>query len=773
MPAVSSPSTAARHPTRPAVVDPDLAATVLADLQAEHGAMLDIVGAGVLALGTDGRLVSASAAACKTLERSESAFLGRTLDEVFTDAVDEAEQPIASVETALAACAPMPFVFGMRTTAGALRWLKATATALPPDQAAVSGRATQLTFLDITRMKQVGDLLSGEVTKDELTGLLNRAALTGTTEGMLRRAVQSKASLSMLVLDLDGFKRVNDTLGQAAGDELLTLFARRLQHVTREPDVLARRSSDEFVVLLPRCDAKGASRVAQAIHKALDEPFRLEGTEVFVGAAIGAAVCPDHASDAAGLVRCADAAMLMAKREGVNQFMVYSADAQARSTNRLQLETELRYAISRNELTLHYQPRVSARSNRISGVEALVRWNHPDRGMVSPAEFIPAAEESGLIVPLGAWVLREACRQLAEWRSLGHTDITVSVNVAAQQFKSTFLSEVVPAALLESALPASCLELEVTESTIMGNLDSPTLASLAALREQGVQVLLDDFGTGYSSLSYLHKFPLDGLKIDRSFVNRLPESADADGITRAILGMAAALKLATIAEGVENAGQARWLVRNDCSEMQGFLFAKPLPPERLLAVLQQQPVLQAASADGHSYMPSPTPADEAQRLRALSHSGAMAVAKSAALDAVVHTLSKALGVQIALVNLLDEDQVWHKAAVGIDAPSTPRAIAFCGHGVLTDEPLIVPDASADARFSGNPVVAGPASLRFYAGAPLHASDDQGLSRRIGMLCVADRRARDMTLDEVKLLTSFAEMVSRLLEVEGARARKRS
>lgn len=356
-----------------------------------------------------------------------------------------------------------------------------------------------------------------------------------------------------------------------------------MSNVIRSPDVIARRSGDEFVVLLRYADAAAATIVARRLLESFNAPVSIGGQEVFTSVSIGGAVYPVHGITSEALFRNADSAMYEAKRAGRGRIVIHETSCAVRdpSTHRIALDAQLRRALTNNELAVYYQPRICAKTRHIVSTEALVRWIHPERGMISPVEFIPLAEETGLIVPLGEWVLYEACRQGTAWHAAGNRNMRISVNVSPKQFNAQFLAEDVPRILANTGFDPCCLELEVTETAMMAVLSEDTLAALVSLREKGVRIVLDDFGTGYSSLSYLHRFPLDGLKIDRSFVQRLPEAADARAITHAVLNMAQALNLHTVAEGVETADQRDWLHERGCHEFQGFLYSAPVPASEL------------------------------------------------------------------------------------------------------------------------------------------------------------------------------------------------
>lgn len=431
---------------------------------------------------------------------------------------------------------------------------------------------------------------------DSLTALPNRRLLTEQLGLLLKLAKRNKQILALLFLDLDNFKRINDSLGHSAGDQLLKEVARRLSKCVRDSDVVAHNTSqdarinvsrlggDEFTVVLNQIDdAKSAGIVADRIIQSLVTPINIEGHDLVVTPSIGIAVSPDDSNDVNGLLKAADTAMYHAKSSGKNNYLFYNSEMDATSVDRLKLESDLRKAIERNELLFHYQPQVDTRTGSVLGVEALLRWEHPEQGMVPPFKFIPLAEEMGLIGDIGEWGLREACRQLVEIRDAGLELDKVSVNVSALQFNSRFIATVAEV-LDEYQLSPDSLELELTEGIMIDDNES-TLKALNALNALGVRLSIDDFGTGYSSLSYLSKFPLDELKIDRSFVVELEKSESDAALVTAIIAMGKSLKLEIVAEGVETHEQYQFLTSKGVTLIQGFLFSKPLPLHELKRVL--------------------------------------------------------------------------------------------------------------------------------------------------------------------------------------------
>jgi diguanylate cyclase (GGDEF)-like protein len=377
-----------------------------------------------------------------------------------------------------------------------------------------------------------------------------------------------------MFLDLDQFKLVNDTLGHTVGDRLLQVMAARLVTCVRADDTVARMGGDEFTILLADLhDRRGAASVAQKVLEAVRHPAIVDEHELYVTTSVGIAMFPDDGEDAETLLKNADRAMYRAKELGRDNFQYSTPAAFEIADGRLAMERRLRRALEREEFVLHYQPMVEIASGRLAGAEALVRWNHPDSGMIQPEDFIPIAEETQLIVPIGAWVLRTACKQMKAWHDSGHPWLRVAVNLSPRQFQDRELVSMVEQVLAETHFPPTLLDLEITESTAMQNAEL-SLSILNRLKEMGIRISIDDFGTGYSSLSYLKRFPIDTVKIDQDFVRDL--TSDDAAIISAVISMARALNLRVIAEGVETEEQLAFLRREQCSEMQGFLYSEPL-----------------------------------------------------------------------------------------------------------------------------------------------------------------------------------------------------
>ncbi|HEY9104056.1 EAL domain-containing protein [Chitinimonas sp.] len=453
----------------------------------------------------------------------------------------------------------------------------------------VTGRIGDVVTLirDISDVKKAQERILHLARFDALTELPNRPYFRELTEDALQEARRHGEHRALLFVDLDHFKTINDSLGHDMGDQLLKEVATRLSEALRAGDVVGRLGGDEFVILLRNLEDGGdASYVAQRVLERLAQPFYLAEHELVVTPSLGIALYPSDGEDYDTLVRNADAAMYHAKENGRNTFRFYTADMNARAREILAVENQLRRALERDEFVLHYQPQVEMGSGRLVGAEALIRWQHPERGLLGPMQFIPIAEERGLIGAIGHWVLREACRQNRAWQDAGLPPIEVAVNLSAMQFHRRDLTEDITTILRESGLEARWLALEVTESVIVQDVEA-TVATLAALKSLGLKLAIDDFGTGYSSLSYLKRFKVDKLKIDRSFVMDVPGDADDSAITRAIVNLSRNLGLQVIAEGVETAEQWHFLKHEACDEVQGYLVSRPLPSQDMALRLQQ------------------------------------------------------------------------------------------------------------------------------------------------------------------------------------------
>ncbi|MFY8352261.1 EAL domain-containing protein [Pseudoalteromonas sp. SSM20] len=442
-------------------------------------------------------------------------------------------------------------------------------------------------FSDITKRKKAESKIYQQANYDSLTGLANRNLFLDRFEQALNKAERDTTFVTLLFIDLDGFKHVNDTLGHSQGDVLLKQTAQRLNATLRKSDTITRLGGDEFAVLIST-DKKefNIHKVARKIQSAIARPFELENAQGFVSASIGITSYPNDGKDVETLMRKADSAMYKAKANGKNNFQFFTAEMDEKALKRRALESELRIAIEQQQFTVHYQPIFDTEHNHIYASEALVRWQHPEKGLLSPFHFIDLAEELGLIAEIGEYVLNTACETAANWQTLYSDAPSISINISSIQFQRDGFIESIDNALLKSGLPAEKLILEITESVFIEN-DQKTMAQLNELAERGIKIAIDDFGTGYSSLSYLKKFPVNKLKIDRSFVSDIEHNQENQALTKAIIAMGQSLKLEVIAEGVETSDQMKWLKDFECTLIQGYWFAKPSSQDDFLALLSE------------------------------------------------------------------------------------------------------------------------------------------------------------------------------------------
>jgi diguanylate cyclase (GGDEF)-like protein/PAS domain S-box-containing protein len=440
---------------------------------------------------------------------------------------------------------------------------------------------------DISARKGAEERVHYLASHDGLTGLPNRTLFGELLTRAVETSRQTGQQLAILFIDLDRFKIINDSLGHEAGDVLLREMAARLSACLRANDVVARLGGDEFVVLLHAVPgAPMVAELARNMLSAIMRPVQILGQECRVTASIGICLHPVEGQDEHSIMKNADMAMYLAKESGKNNFMFHSAKMQAHAAGRLAMETNLRRALELQELSLHYQAKVDFKTGVITGVEALLRWNNPALGSVSPTQFIPVAEETGMIVPIGRWALRTACAQNAEWQRMGLPPVCMSVNLSMRQLQHDGLIDEIKAALFDSGMPPQLLELEITESMFMHNVER-TVGVLTAIKDLGVKLAIDDFGTGYSSLAQLRRFPVATLKLDRSFIREIPTDFEDRAIAEAIIAMGKTLSLTIVAEGVETPEQQAFLSERGCDEMQGFYFNTPLPPEGFADLLKK------------------------------------------------------------------------------------------------------------------------------------------------------------------------------------------
>jgi len=449
---------------------------------------------------------------------------------------------------------------------------------------------------DITDNRRYQEELEHQANHDSLTDLPNRNLLRDRINQAIVFADRYAQAVVIAFLDLDNFKLVNDSLGHDAGDQLLKLAAGRLASCLRASDTVARIGGDEFVLVLHFTAGDGmVGQHIQRLLSAIAQPFIVNGREVFVTCSVGVSVYPQDGRDGDTLLRNADAAMYRAKEQGKNGFQFYTRELNERVSERLDLESDLRRALERGELAVYYQPQVELATGRIVGAEALVRWRHPSRGAVEPGRFVMIAEETGLIVPIGDWILRTACEQIKAWQGAGLPPLVVAVNLSARQFRQTQLADIVESVLSDTGVEPRFLELELTETVVMHDPQEAEIA-LRRLKSMGLRVAIDDFGSGYSSLNYLKRFPIDKLKIDGSFVQDLPESGDSAAIVLAVISLGHSLGLRVIAEGVERRSQAGFLRAHGCDEIQGYYYSAPMPAQEFTELLRDPPAMETGEA---------------------------------------------------------------------------------------------------------------------------------------------------------------------------------
>lgn len=494
---------------------------------------------------------------------------------------------------------------------GGIIWISENARVVTDDAGQV--QFYEGTVIEITERKQHEAQLEYQANHDNLTGLPNRSLLLDRLEKAIAKARRASKKVAVVFVDLDHFKLINDSLGHHVGDLLLLEISSRLTTCVRGHDWVARQGGDEFVLVLTEQEGdREIYGIVTRILEAVSRPWIHDSGEYTPSCSVGLSCYPRDGDDPDTLLRCADAAMYQAKSSGRNTFHVYTPELNAAISERLELENSLRHALERNEFRVHYQPRIETVSGRIVGAEALIRWEHPGKGLVPPDHFIPIAEETGLIIPIGQWVLEEACRQASAWQRAGLTPLCVSVNLSPVQFRHADLVQSVSSALKQADLAPEYLELELTESFVMHDAARIRVA-MKALKSLGIAIAVDDFGTGYSSLSYLKRFPVDRLKIDKSFVREIDRDADDAAIVRAIITLGHALGLKVVAEGVETRAHLEFLKQHGCDELQGYSFSRPVPASGMEAMLHGME--QAAFPSGAARNPDPSGQAPAARPR--------------------------------------------------------------------------------------------------------------------------------------------------------------
>ncbi|KWI69876.1 putative bifunctional diguanylate cyclase/phosphodiesterase [Burkholderia ubonensis] len=563
-------------------VHQDRIARQLARSEEHHRLVVNSLNEGILVVSRDGTVTASNPSAQRML-RVQGSIVGRRLWSLVTSATREDGTPIPLDDwpsrRALATGAPQPgFTIRLGLADGDMIWVSGNAVPIVKPGDAQAG-SVLLSFNDVGPMREAQQKLRYLATRDALTGLYNRRWLADRMRDLFgaHDGAAEAARVAILFIDLNGFKKVNDTAGHDAGDALLRGVASRLAGCVGERHALTRVGGDEFVILVDDYDAPDdLAALARRVIDAIARPFDVANNEYYLGVSIGISLAPRDGDDAATLMRNADSAMYDAKQHGRNTFTFFTAQLNQRLQRRFAIEQSLRRALASNALRLAYQPVVDGRSGRTVGAEALLRWTSAELGPLSPAEFIPVAEDTGLIVAIGQWVLETACRQAAEWRRTIAPDLMMAVNLSPRQFHDG-LVESVDRCLAKAGLDPSALELEITEGLLMYDTDT-VLPMLRALADMNVRISVDDFGTGYSSLSYLKRFPLHNLKVDRSFVSGVPEHRDAVAITQAVVAMAHSLGMKVTAEGVETEAQSSFLRQIGCDKQQGYLFSRPLEP---------------------------------------------------------------------------------------------------------------------------------------------------------------------------------------------------
>jgi diguanylate cyclase (GGDEF)-like protein/PAS domain S-box-containing protein len=448
---------------------------------------------------------------------------------------------------------------------------------------------------DVTETHVAQDEIRHLAYYDSLTGLPNRTLFHDRLDYVLKMAKRTESNLAILIIDLDRFKNINDSLGHDVGDKFLQSVASTLKSVTRETDTMARLGGDEFALILDGvCSNDAVAKVAEKILEILAKSHYVQGNELISTGSIGITVSSAECLDKESLIRQADLAMYKAKEGGGNQFCFFNEEMKSRAHQSMSLERELREALENNEFALYYQPKISVKTGEIKGMEALIRWWHPEKGLIPPLDFIPVAEETGLIVPIGKWVMEEACKQTHLWHQQGFKKLMISVNVSVRQFLHLGFTNDLCSVLDDSGIDRQCVDLEITESCTMNNIEA-SIRLLNTLREMGVRISMDDFGTGFSSLSFLNQLPLDTLKVDRAFIKNINSEGENGELAKLIIAMAKSLGLTVVAEGIETQAQLSFLKNNECDEFQGYLVSPPVPADEFEALLRSRDLIASES----------------------------------------------------------------------------------------------------------------------------------------------------------------------------------